>query len=228
MKKRINILFLAFLSFLVFQPKTFAICNDTELNDIAGDLNVSLIEDLEILGEDDKVERERQYLYLLSFGETLTGMKDKVKIEVTDSENNKKYYATYDSFFDTYVIGSLIHFTPKTYNITVYGGDSSKCSNEKVKSFSYKVNAYNTYRDTEYCQEHLDEDICAIDFDSSSFNDEDFNNLINSNNEENLNFFQKVWNFIKLYWYYVVIPVVVISLFYIVVIFVYKKKGSKE
>ena len=60
------------------------------------------------------------------------------------------------------------------------------------------------------------------------FNDEDFANLINQKEEPELNFFGKVWNFIKNYWYFVVIPIVVISIFYIVLIVIYKKKGSRE
>ena len=228
MKKRISLLLITLVLFLVFEPKLFAVCTDLELNDIAEDLNVFLDEDLEIIGENDKVERERKYLYLLSFGETLSGKKDKVKIEVTDSENSKKYNATYDTFYDTYVIGSLIHFTPKTYNITIYGGDKSKCPNEKIKAFSYKVNAYNIYRDSEYCQTHKEEDVCSIDFDSSNLNDEEFNKLVNPTVTPELTFFQKVWNVITSYWYFVVIPVVVISIFYLVIIFIYKKKGSKE
>lgn len=228
MKKKINLLLLVLLFTLIFQPKLFAVCNDDELNNLAEDLNVFLVEDLEIVGKDKKVERERKYFYLLSFGETLRGMKDKVKVEVTDSESNEKYSGYYDDFFDSYVIGSYIHFEPKTYNITVYGGEKSKCPNEKIKEFSHKVNAYNTYRDTEYCQAHLDEDICSIDYDSSELNHDDFGELINPTITPKPNFFQKIWNFVKSYWYFVVIPVVVISLFYIVIIFIYKKKGSKE
>lgn len=228
MKKKINLLLFTLLSILIFEPRIFAICNDEELNNLAEKLNVSLVEDIEIIGEDDKVEREKKYLYLLTFGETLSGMKDKVKIEVTDNFNNKKYYATYDDFFDSYVIGSEIHFEPKIYNITVLGGDKSKCPNEKIKAFSHRVNAYNTYRDTEYCSEHLNEDVCSIDFDSSGFNDEDFSNLVNPDKVPELGFFGKIWNFIKSYWYFVVIPVVVISIFYVVLIVIYKKKGSKE
>ena len=184
MKKRISLLLITLVLFLVFEPKLFAVCTDLELNDIAEDLNVFLVEDLEIIGENDKVERERKYLYLLSFGETLSGKKDKVKIEVTDSENSKKYNATYDTFYDTYVI-------------TIYGGDKSKCPNEKIKAFSYKVNAYNIYRDSEYCQTHKEEDVCSIDFDSSNLNDEEFNKLVNPTVTPELTFFQKVWNVTK-------------------------------
>ena len=59
-------------------------------------------------------------------------------------------------------------------------------------------------------------------------NDEEFNRLVNPTVTPELTFFQKVWNVITSYWYFVVIPVVVISIFYLVVIFIYKKKGSKE
>ena len=65
MKKRISLLLITLVLFLVFEPKLFAVCTDLELNDIAEDLNVFLVEDLEIIGENDKVERERKYLYLL-------------------------------------------------------------------------------------------------------------------------------------------------------------------
>ncbi len=228
MKNKVGLLLVTLISILVFQPKLFAACNDTELNNLAENLDVFLVEDLEIMGENNKLIRERKYLYLLSFGETLSGMKDKVKIEVKDSDNNDKYYAYYDDFFDTYVIGSLIHFKPKTYNITVYGGEKSECPNEKIKGFSYKVNGYNTFRDTEYCESHLEKDICSIDYDSSNLNDDDFTDLVDPDKDPDLNFFQKVWKAIKSYWYFVVIPIVVISIFYLVVIFIYKKKGSKE
>lgn len=228
MKKKVRLLLFALLSILIFQVRLFAVCNDEELNNLAEKINVSLVEDIEIIGEDNNVEREKKYLYLLSFGETLSGMKDKIKIEVTDSISNKKYNATYDDFFDTFVIGSEIHFVPKVYNIIVLGGSNSKCPNEKIKVFSHRVNAYNTYRDTEYCSDHLDEDLCSIDFDSSKFDDEDFANLVKPNEVPELNFFGKVWNFIKNYWYFVVIPIVVISIFYIVLIVIYKKKGSRE
>ncbi len=226
MKRRLRLVLVILMSILVFQPKLYAVCDDEELNNIAEDLDVTLVEDVEIIGENNTIERERNYLYFLSFGESLKGMKNKVKVEVTDSETSEKYEGFYDDFFDTYVIGSLIHFEKKTYNIDVYGGSESKCPGEKIKTITRTVNAYNTYRDTEYCEEHIDEDICAIDYDSSSLDTDGFNNLIEENNQEE-SLIGNIWSFIKTYWYFVVIPVVVISLFYIVIITIYKKKGSK-
>ena len=64
MKKKVRLLLFALLSILIFQVRLFAVCNDEELNNLAEKINVSLVEDIEIIGEDNNVEREKStYIY---------------------------------------------------------------------------------------------------------------------------------------------------------------------
>ncbi len=232
MKKKISLMIVTLIVFLSFNSKAFAVCNDKELNDSASALNVRTMEDFIVTDENDNIIREKEYLYLLYFNKVLDNMEGMYKIEVTDSESDKKYEAKYDKTIKTYYIGSLIHYTSKKYFITVYGGEKSKCPGERIKNIVYTVPPYNDYRDSLYCEEHLQEDICAFDYDSSKINEDKYQEIIDQKEKDreldNMTFFQKTFYYIKSYWCFVVIPVVVISLFYLVVIFIYKKRGSKE
>lgn len=232
MKKKISLMIVTLIVFLSFNSKAFAVCNDKELNDAMDAMSIDIIEDFDFNDAEGNVVREREYFYLLYFNQALDNMEGMFKIEVTNDETNTKYQAKYDKDLETYVIGSLIHDKKKKYFFTIYGGDNSKCPGETLKRLTYTVPGYNYYRDSVYCEEHPEEDICAFNYDSSKIDADKYDEIIKERDEErkiaSMNFFQKAFYYIKSYWYFVVIPVVVISLFYLVVIFIYKKRGSKE
>ena len=115
------------------------------------------------------------------------------------------------------VYGSYIHYSPKTYTISIYGNDKSSCPNSLISSAQITMPSFNEYSLYSACQDN-DDAMCSIVYDSSDLTPEEFNKAIEEKKEENkynnMNFFEKVGYYISRYWFFVVAPIVVISIIY--------------
>ena len=90
-----------------------------------------------------------------------------------------------------------------TYTFTVYSSDETGCPNEKYRTFTLKTPRYNEYStyvqcekspEFEMCQKYVNFDIDYYDFAEKV---EEYNNKkITEEQEKNISFIQKVFNFI--------------------------------
>lgn len=236
MKKVFLLIFTSFC-FMSFSLITNAACNDEELNKWADEAVINFIEEtggLVVDNIDDKItvgdigDTDRKYAYVL----LITPDTDKVKAVVTNNLDDEKKTFKYDEDYSTLAIGSYIHFDTKKYTITLYGDENSACPGEKLKVLSYSVPSYNMYQLTDFCDKNPGEDICRIEKDTTDITPEEFEEIIEEQEEnikiEKMSFFEKIAYYVAKYWYYVIIPIVAISLFYIFKIVSYKKKVDKE
>ena len=215
---------------LIFSVKVYATCNDKELNDTAEKLSVSFIEDTDYTGKttdsngnEIEVNIPKEYAYVLAF----TPYNEYLKITATNSLENDISYSEYNVKYNTEVIGSKIHYSPKTYYISIYSVKEDSCNGKLLREFEYTVPSFNEYSLSSFCKDNPKSDICKIDTDVTKLSDEEFNKKTEKIEEENKTIKEKTIDNIKKYWYLILIPIVLISLIYLVRILVYKKKVNK-
>jgi len=228
--KKIKILLIVLLVF-VFSMNVNAACTDQEIKDLVSQLRVGYAPDSdhEMTSTDGtKYVREQRYAYLIY----TYPYSEKLRITVKDSISNTTNYAEKSEYYDAFEYGSIIHYQPKTYTISVYGSESSACPNELISSLKYTVPAFNEYSMYSYCDENPDEDICSIAYDTSKMTQKDFQKVVEETEErkkiENMSTFQKIFYYIGKYWYFVIIPILVVSAIYGLKIFKYKEKVRKQ
>ncbi len=228
MKKYLLIITTIFL--FIFNIKVYALCDDIELLSKMDEFKIQVIEDKDMMVNMPNLEQpvleKAQYAYVLSF----TPYSSDYIIRVTvDGESE---FAKYTYKYNTYVIGSDIHYEPKKYIVEVFAAKGTACENERILARSYTVPAFNEFSASQYCDEHSDEDVCKINYDSSKMTEEDKENIVkkaeNEKKEQNMTTYDKIMDFIKKSWLFVLIPVLIISLVYIVKISNYKKKESNR
>ncbi len=226
--KIFKVFIIVFLLFVcTFNVK--ALCSDTELNNFVSkmQLGYSLDEDKKIVDENGKEYLiPQKYAYLIK----IYPYSDKIKVMVKDSLSGETNEAKYDESLEQYVYGSYIHYSPKTYTISIYGNDKSSCPNSLISSAQITMPSFNEYSLYSACQDN-DDAMCSIVYDSSDLTPEEFNKAIEEKKEENkynnMNFFEKVGYYISRYWFFVVAPIVVISIIYGYEILSHKKRMRK-
>lgn len=227
--KRMKILLILLVMF-AFSAKVFAVCDDEEMKELINSYEVYLVEDedrmITVPGQDEEILDKAEYGYVLLFYPDSSDLVYKV----TSSDGVQ--YAKYSYKYETYMIGSDIHFSPKNYKVEVYGREGTACSNEKLLEKSYLIPAYNEYSGSNYCREHKEEEICKINYDSSKITDEDKEKInggnVDKEEKEEMTQFEKIMSFVKKALPFILIPILIISLFYIVKIKNYKKKESRR
>lgn len=248
--KKIYLLLTIIIATFALNYKVNAACTNEDIDKILDKIKVSYVEDelikTDLIAEDlndqseelddelkAKLEQDassensmvhmKEYLYLILVGETYNYFTVKVRNNLTKEVED----ALYSSYYNSYYVGSNVHFEPKTYTIEIYGNEDNVCKGELLKTYEYTVPAYNQYASTNYCDNHRDEEICKSNTDTSKMTLEEFDEetqKIDKKNElENMNFFAKCWLYIKKYWLYVFIPVALITLGYLFLVFRYKK-----
>ena len=122
--KIFKVFIIVFLLFVcTFNVK--ALCSDTELNNFVSkmQLGYSLDEDKKIVDENGKEYLiPQKYAYLIK----IYPYSDKIKVMVKDSLSGETNEAKYDESLEQYVYGSYIHYSPKTYTISIYGNEKSQ------------------------------------------------------------------------------------------------------
>ncbi len=228
MKKKILFIILC-ITFFVIKAK--AICNDTELNDLAEKFEVTYTEDTapKIVSSDGQVtELEKEYAYFLVFNP----YSEKINIKVTNSLNNLEKDAIYNENLKTYVIGSYIHYQPKEYSVKLYGSKDSKCPNELLKTVKFNVPKFNVYSLYEYCEQNKDAEFCSMMKDTSNVSLADFKKSAEKTEEtkkiENMTTLEKAKNYILKYGLFVLIPIILISIYYVIKMNQYKKKVREQ
>lgn len=233
--KRIVLFILTIICLFSVKINVFAVCEDDELNDWAETIEIFFQEDytysydsVDENGNEIIKEHIAEYYYKLF----VCAPRSDIDVKVTDSENTKEYSAIKCDFDNSYIVGSDIHFSKKTYNFKIYGNSSSNCPGELLRTLKYTVPAYNKYVGTEFCILNPDVELCQADKDTSNMTEEEVEDYMADITEKNkinsMATSEKILYYIGKYWYYVVIPIIIVSVVYLVRIKLYKKKVEKE
>ena len=199
-----------------------ATCNDSELVDSSHNVKVNFIEDEEIGDTNENAEEELDYAYVLAFD----GANGDLKITVYDPIEKKTIDAEYSSKYKKYIVGSIIHYSPKTYEINIYSS-SKTCSGELLRKINYTVPAFNEYSLSTFCKQNPNVEECKMNYDASKMTSEDFNKIKEKVNNDNILSSDNIFDNVKKYWFVVLIPILLISILYGIKIYSYKKKESK-
>lgn len=240
--KKIRLLFMLLILFSFNSKYKADTCSDKELVSLVKNMKVeykldefgekevtfdTINDNGENVKEKMTVTNNKDYFYVLLLK---TNKYVDLNIKVTDDYEDSEYDASYNYYYENYIIGSPLHFDSKTYNIKIYAGESTSCNGELLREISYKVPPYNKYVNTEYCNQNPDdEEICALDKDTSKITIKDFKektSIIEEKREfNNKSFIQKVWFYIKNYYLYVLIPLVIVTMGYVIMVIKYKRKA---
>ena len=208
-----------------------AVCNNTELNDLAEKFEVTYTEDTapKLVSTDGKVtELEKEYAYFLVF----SPYSDKVTIKVTNSLKKDEGNAVYNKTLKTNVFGSYIHFSPKEYTIKLYGSKNSACSNELLKTVKFTVPKFNSYSLFEYCDSNKDAEFCSMMKDTSKVSLEEFQKAAEKTTEEkkteNMTAMEKIKYYLLRYGLFILIPILLITGYYLIRMNQYKKKVREQ
>lgn len=111
-----------------------------------------------------------------------------------------------------------------TYSVGVYSKDNT--CNEVLRFFSYTTDAYNPYSDNEICDGKSDLiELCSIHYDTSNMTLEEFIEKVeNYPVEIDKSIFEKIFDFIKLYYIYALIPIGVGLLVFIIKVIILKRR----
>ena len=228
MKKKILFIIL-FISILITRVK--AVCNNTELNDLAEKFEVTYTEDTApkiVSIEGHVTELEKEWAYFLVF----SPYSDKITIKVTNSLKKDEGDAVYNETLKTNVFGSYIHFDPKEYTIKLYGSKDSACPNELLKTVKFNVPKFNTYSLYEYCAENPNMEFCSMMKDTSKVSKEEFKKEAEKQEEkkkeENMNIVEKSHQYILRYGLFILIPILLITGYYLIRMNQYKKKVREQ
>lgn len=224
-----KILFILFLMF-AFITNPLAVCTNQELINLANEVQVHMIEDrdvpIKMTTADGKTYDsvwEKEYTYVLAF----TPYDDRIQLEVHDIDTDEEYPVEYSKKYETVVVGSDIHFEPRNYAIAIYSNLEDTCKNDVLRIIRHTVNGFNNYSSSEFCQNHKDADICAIDADVSNMSEEELEEAQNKVIQEEMSISEKILLYIKSYWYFVIIPFAIIAIYYRIKISSYKR-GVEE
>ncbi len=226
--KKLKILIAIFIMFM-FAFNVNALCTDSQLNNTVSNLKLGYSID-----KDEKFTDENGKEYVIpheyAYSIRVYPYSDKLKVMVKDSITGETKEAKYKKSADAYVYGSYIHYSEKTYTISVYGNENSACPNELISTASITMPKFNEYSLYSGC-ENVDDEICSIVYDSSNLSQKDFESKIEEikekNKIENMGTFKKILYYIEKYWFFVVAPVLVISIIYCIKIFNHKKKVKR-
>lgn len=226
--KILKVFIVLFLMF-VFSFNVKALCSDSELNNFVSEMQLgySLDKDETYVDENGKEYLiPQKYAYLIK----IYPYSDKIKVMVKDSLSNETNEAKYNEGLEQYVYGSYIHYSPKTYTISIYGNDKSSCPGALISTAQMTMPSFNEYSLYSAC-ENSDDEMCSIVYDSSDLTPEKFNEIMEEKEAENkinnMNFFQKVGYYLGKYWFFIVVPIVIISIIYGYEILSHKKRMRK-
>lgn len=226
--KAFKIFIVVFLMF-VFTFNVKAICSDTELNEFVSNMQLgySLDKDETVVDENGKEYLiPQKYAYLIK----IYPYSEKIKVMVKDSLSNEAEEAKYNENLEQYVYGSYIHYSPKTYTISIYGNEKSSCPNALISSAEITMPSFNEYSLYSTC-ENNDDEMCSIVYDSSNLTKEEFDKAMEDKAEKNrinnMSFFEKVGYYISKYWFFIVAPIIIISIIYGYKILSHKKRMRK-
>lgn len=222
-----KIVFLILL-FLCFSFNINALCYDEDLNDWALRVQIKKIEFNNKLPnelDDNKPLKETMdYAYILSLSEYRS---DIVMKATNDYDENLEW-----KYIPGHKVWGIPNYNAKgeiNYEISIYGGKDSACPNELVKTFNYKIEPFNFYLKTEYCELYPEAPMCEMYKDTSDVTKEEFDNIMEEYEKEHgggnkKTFVDKLLEYIYQYAVFILVPFVFISLFYILRI----KKVQKE
>lgn len=234
MKRVLIIVTIFIVCMFMFNTSLYAACMDTDLNDWAEKLEVKFVQVTDKYLEDNNyTDSDLPFSYLLM----LNNPREDIKVVAKDTGSGGTYNVDYDKNFKNYVIGSEVHFTAKTYTITVYMTDSNiACPGEKMRTITYKVPKYNSYNDTLYCDENPKSDICGSYKEVDEDKVDELDKLVDRYYKDKVKdeiykyapWYEKAWIIVKEYSLYVLIPLASVSIVYGAVIYVTKKRREKE
>lgn len=229
--KKISLLLFSLIMFFSLNDKVFATCDNEELNDYAQKVELLKVSDVYKSLEDFEARKnsnvEKEFYYYLVLNEA----KKDLYLKVTDNLSEESYLVQYDEEYSNYLIGSYVHFKEKKYTVELYSSKNSPvCPGERLRTFSYSVPAYNEFSKTVYCEENPNAEACEEDAKTEGMTLEEFKKKLAEEEAaaKEKTVWQKVWNAIKTYWFYVLIPIVLIGGFFAVKIYLFKKKEEKE
>ena len=211
MKKYISILLVLLL--IVVNTKVYASCNDEELNEWAVSVNPVFKLSKEV--EEGKYE----YAYFLS----ISPYREDVKIKVIDGKD----YSYGKMFGDFYAVGCYTNLEEKTYTIEIYGGDSSKCKNQLLKTITYTVPRLNRMLKERVCEENPNSEYC-VPFTNltKDMTLEEFEKAVKKDAKEEKSEYHSLNIFI--YLLYIIIPFAILTIIYNIKKTNYKKKEGNK
>ena len=234
MKRRVLFIFLLIICLSFNSVK--AACHNEELNDWATKVEVKFVETTKINAQ------SLGYAYFL----TIAPLREDIKVKVTDVSGNSAYAKKYDYIYyknnadglpeqvedSIYGVGCYNNLENETYKIEVYGGDSSACKNELLKTLTYTVPRYNRLFKSQLCEKYPDHELCNPYTDKTkNMSEAEFNKKMQEYDEEISGNVEKERSLIikiLIYSLYMIIPFVIVTVIYMTKIKKYKKSERRK
>lgn len=230
-----KILFFIFI-FLCFSFSINALCYDDNLNTWALNVQIKQIEFNNSLpnelNDNKPLKETMDYAYILALSEYRTDvvMKADLTMVQDDGTDFKESYEW--KYIPGHKVWGIVNYNAKgevNYDISIYGSKDSACPNELIKTIKYKIEPFNFYLKTEYCEKYPEAPMCEMYKDTSDVTKEQFDKIMEDYEKEHgpqdePTFLDKLFGYIGQYASFILIPFVFISIFYILRI----KKVQKE
>lgn len=236
MKKVLFILFMC----LCFSFNLDALCYDDDLNNWALDVQIKQIEFNNKLpnelNDNKPLKETMDYAYILSLSDYRADVVMKGKLTFKREDDSIYTEDLEWIYIPGHKVWGIPNYNAKgevNYDINIYGDKDSNCPGELIKTIKYKIEPFNFYLKTEYCEQYPDAPMCEMYKDTSDVTKEEFEEIMDEYIEEHSpekkkTLFDSLFEYIKQYAVYILIPFIFISIFYILrIIKVNKEEKNK-
>ena len=228
------------LLFLCFSFNINALCYDDDLNNWALNVKINQVEFnnklLNELNDNKPLKETMDYAYILTLSEYRADVVMKAVLSMKEEDGTNYTENLEWKYIPGHKVWGIPNYNAKgevNYDISIYGGEDSNCSGQLVKTLTHKIEPFNFYLKTEYCEKYPEAPMCEMYKDTSNVSKEEFDQIMEDYEKEHgpqqeKTFMDKVFEYIYQYAVFILVPFVCISFFYILKIAKVKKEEKEK